>query len=190
MRLPDVVAQRGVAEAGLREVLDPFQAARRKVWCRPQARLVLEHLVGNVGHLESEARLLLLPTADREHFAANFPDVRSAPLHHVRRSRKAPTERVVFLVGHLGPRYAVGDPNQVASASASPSRVRSPAQATYPSGRISTAVGAGTAPTTGSSHTPPYLTSIDWTRSAHGVMSKPPDSPKLSSSGRASCRKA
>jgi hypothetical protein len=59
-------------------------------------------------------------------------------------------------------RYAaVGGPNQVVSASASPTWVRSPTQATYPSGRINTAVGAGTVPSAGSSHAPPYLASIN-----------------------------
>ena len=43
------------------------------------------------------------------------------------------------------------------SASASPSWVESPTQATYPSGRINTAVGAVTAPRTGSSHVPTYV---------------------------------
>ena len=56
---------------------------------------------------------------------------------------------------------AAGGPNQVVSASASPSWVRSPTQATYPSGRINTAVGAVTAPSTGSSHVPTYLASIN-----------------------------
>jgi hypothetical protein len=55
---------------------------------------------------------------------------------------------------------AVGGPNQVVSASASPSWVWSPTQATYPSGRINTAVGAMTAPSAGSSHVPTYLASI------------------------------
>src|SRR5260370_35530719 len=52
-------------------------------------------------------------------------------------------------------RYAaVGGPNQVVSASGSPTSVGSAAQATYPSGRISTAGGVGTAPSAGSAHTP------------------------------------
>jgi hypothetical protein len=68
---------------------------------------------------------------------------------------------------------AAGGPNQVVSASASPDWVGpSPTQATYPSGRISTDVGAGTAPITGSSHRPSCLASMSWTRSAHGLMSK------------------
>ena len=59
-------------------------------------------------------------------------------------------------------RYAAaGGPNQVVSASTSPSWVRSPTQATYPSGRINTAVGAVTAPIAGSSHVPTYLASIN-----------------------------
>lgn len=45
-------------------------------------------------------------------------------------------------------------PNHVLSASRSPSSVPIPTQATCPSGRINTAVGAGTAPSTGSSHAP------------------------------------
>src|SRR4030081_1688098 len=73
---------------------------------------------------------------------------------------------------------AVGGPNQVVSAPASPSWVRSPTQATYPSGRINTALGAVTAPTAGSSHVPTYPASISLTRSAHGVMSRPPGSPR------------
>jgi hypothetical protein len=55
---------------------------------------------------------------------------------------------------------AAGGPNQVVSASASCRSVPSPTQATYPSGRINTALGAVTAPNTGSSHTPPYSASI------------------------------
>jgi hypothetical protein len=44
-------------------------------------------------------------------------------------------------------RYAAaGGPNQVVSASTSPVWVRSPTQATYPSGRTRTAAGAVTAP--------------------------------------------
>src|SRR3712207_3183635 len=60
-------------------------------------------------------------------------------------------------------RYAaVGGPNQVVSASASPTWVRSPTQATYPSGRTKTAVGAVIAPIPGSSHVPTtYLASIN-----------------------------
>jgi hypothetical protein len=46
------------------------------------------------------------------------------------------------------------EPNQVVSASGNPVSVPSPTQATCPSGRISTAVGAVTAPSTGSSQTP------------------------------------
>jgi hypothetical protein len=44
----------------------------------------------------------------------------------------------------------------VVSASASPNWVRSPTQATYPSGRINTAVGAVTAPSAGRSHVPTF----------------------------------
>ena len=39
--------------------------------------------------------------------------------------------------------------------------VRSPTQATYPSGRINTALGAATVPSAGSSHGPTYLASIN-----------------------------
>jgi hypothetical protein len=56
---------------------------------------------------------------------------------------------------------AVGGPNQVVRASGSPKSLRSPTQATYPSGRINTALGAVTSPSTGSSHVPPYSASID-----------------------------
>jgi len=59
-------------------------------------------------------------------------------------------------------RYApAGGPNQVVSASANPIWVKPPTHATYPSGRINTAVGAVTAPIAGSSHVPTYLASIN-----------------------------
>ncbi len=59
-------------------------------------------------------------------------------------------------------RYAaVGGPNQVVSASGSPRCVRSPTQATCPSGRINTAEGAGTSPSTGSSHMPACVASTN-----------------------------
>ena len=45
-------------------------------------------------------------------------------------------------------------PNQVARARGSSGSVRSPAQATCPSGRINTAGGAAISPRTGSSHSP------------------------------------
>jgi hypothetical protein len=82
----------------------------------------------------------------------------------VRRSVKFPGETALALGGLRTPNRmsyaAVGGPNQVVSASASPTWARSPTQATYPSGRINTAVGAVTAPSTGSSHGPMYLASI------------------------------
>src|SRR5215216_5443180 len=73
---------------------------------------------------------------------------------------------------------AVGGPNQLLSASGSTRSVPFPTQAIYPSGRINTAVGALTAPNTGSSHLPTYSALISRTRCAHGVMSKPPASPR------------
>jgi hypothetical protein len=51
----------------------------------------------------------------------------------------------------------------------------------YPSGRTKTVVGAVIASIAGSSHVPKYSASTSGTRSAHGVMSKPPDSPRLRS---------
>jgi hypothetical protein len=48
----------------------------------------------------------------------------------------------------------VGGPNHLLRASASPDRSSSPTQATCPSGRINTAVGAVTAPSAGRSHMP------------------------------------
>src|SRR5262245_56896520 len=76
--------------------------------------------------------------------------------------------RQAFLVDR-GPEYSwergrdstVGGPNHVVSAAVSPDSVRSPTQATYPSGRINTAVGGVTVPTTGISHVPTYLASIN-----------------------------
>src|SRR5438270_13591394 len=47
-------------------------------------------------------------------------------------------------------------PNHVVSASRSPASVPSPTQATCPSGRTKTAVGAPTSPSTGSSQAPAY----------------------------------
>jgi hypothetical protein len=72
-------------------------------------------------------------------------------------SRIRPCDRNQHLQNHA----PGGDPNQVVSASASPFWVGSPTQATYPSGRTKTAVGAVTAPIAGSSHVPLYLALIN-----------------------------
>src|SRR2546429_6198171 len=63
-------------------------------------------------------------------------------------------------VGVSVPAAAAGGPNHLVSASASPRWVKSPTQATYPSGRINTAAGAVTVPSAGSSHVPTYVASI------------------------------
>ena len=84
--------------------------------------------------------------------------VRPAPLLDGKRARwRKPRRGAVLRARSYA---AVGGPNQVVSASASPSWVWSPTQATYPSGRINKAVGAMTAPSAGSSHVPAYLASI------------------------------
>jgi hypothetical protein len=82
--------------------------------------------------------------------------VRARAGHHRPRSASPSPAALVEVPSRRTARSyaAVGGPNQVVSASASPSWVRSPTQATYPSGRINTAVGAVTAPSTGSSHIP------------------------------------
>ncbi len=100
MRLADIVAQLGIRQAGLGEMLDPFQPARGQIRCRAQPRLRAQHLEGDIADLEREARLLVLPAADREDLAADLPDVGPAPLHHVGRSRQPPAEGVELLVGH------------------------------------------------------------------------------------------
>jgi len=56
---------------------------------------------------------------------------------------------------------AAGSPNQMVIASTSRCSFPSPTQATQPSGRINTAVGASTVPITGSSQGPSYLAFIN-----------------------------
>ncbi len=88
------------------------------------------------------------------------------------------TEAIPYRVtgqNYCQPSHQFPLPNQVVRASCNPVPVPSPTQATYPSGRISTAAGAVTEPRTGSSHGPPYSASISWIRSAQGVMSRTRD---------------
>ena len=40
-----------------------------------QAAFLLEHLEGDVAHFEGDARLTVIPAADRENLAADLPDV-------------------------------------------------------------------------------------------------------------------
>src|SRR5262245_31700596 len=63
MRLADIILQRLVRQARPCEMLDPRQAARREIRCRPQAGLLFQHLVGNVAYLEGKARLPVSPSA-------------------------------------------------------------------------------------------------------------------------------
>ena len=75
----------------------------------------------------------------------------------VRRAVAKECER--FVLDHIERResFAVETrPNQVVRASRRPWSVPSPTHATCPSGRINTAVGAETAPNSGSSHPPTY----------------------------------
>ncbi len=64
-----------------------------------------------------------------------------------------------------------GHPNQVVSASRNPVSVPSPTHATWPSGRMSTAVGAATTPTTGSSQGPAQVASTCCTLSVQRPIS-------------------
>src|ERR1700722_1730162 len=86
-------------------MLNPLHAARSKIGGGTQARLLLEHFVRNVAHLEGEARLVILPAADGEDFAANFPDMRSAPLDHIGRCGKRAAEFVELFIGHMAAYY-------------------------------------------------------------------------------------
>ena len=112
---------------------------------------------------------------DGDHAVAHRTDNQVPPLEHLPEaergepdrgepvgagSRPAPSDVVSGVVLRTRNRRsyaAVGVPNQVVSASTSPGWVGSPTQATYPSGRINTAVGAVTAPSAGSSHVPLYV---------------------------------
>lgn len=58
------------------------------------------------------------------------------------RGAKWSRDEEALLCREAEPYVAIGDPNQLPSASARPSSVARPTQATYPSGRTSTAVGA------------------------------------------------
>src|SRR5260221_14776121 len=105
MRAAEIVTQVLVAKPGLGEMLNPFNSARREIRSGAQARLLLQYFLGNVAHLEGEARFVILPAADSKDLAANFPDVRSAPLNHVRGCGKCAAEFVEFLVGQLAPTF-------------------------------------------------------------------------------------
>src|SRR5262249_61626374 len=101
MRLHDIVPQACVGESGLSEMLYPFHPARGEIGSRTQAGPLLEHLVGDVAHLEGEARRVLLPAADGEDFAADLPDMRSAPLNDACGRGKRSAKFVKLLVGQF-----------------------------------------------------------------------------------------
>ena len=109
----------------------------------------------------------ITPAAQRlmaERAGATIVKVKASHLSLISRPRKVaeliekPLQRParVSCCDRAGARYAAGGPNQVVSASGSPGSVVSPTQATYPSGRTNTAVGAVTSPSAGSSHSAAY----------------------------------
>src|SRR5579871_641222 len=100
MRLPDIILELAVREPWPRVMLDPGHAARGKIGGGAQAGLVLEHFVGDLAHLEGEARLVVLPAADGKDLAADLPDMGAAPLHDIGRRGEAAAESVELLVGH------------------------------------------------------------------------------------------
>jgi len=90
--------------------------------------------------------------------AVSFAGAVSALANFARHMSAAPSSCEGTRRGHRLRRDTHG-PNQVVRASRRPWSVPSPTHATCPSGRINTAVGAATAPSTGSSHTPAYRAS-------------------------------
>ena len=111
-----------------------------------------KHVLVELDHFTENAGTRLIPLGGK------MGSLQADPLRHFRTSarRKRPS-RAWKPVLYVAP----GGPNHVVSASTSPSWVWSPTQATYPSGRITMAVGAVTTPMTGSSHGPPYVASIN-----------------------------
>ena len=98
MRLAQVVLQFVIAQAGLGVVLNPLHAVRGEIGCRPQAGLVLEYLIGNVGCLEGVGLAVIAPAADGKDFAADFPDMGAAPLDDIAGCRQGAAEGVELLV--------------------------------------------------------------------------------------------
>jgi hypothetical protein len=170
-RLPAVLAspRPGFAKArGLHRTEEPVQvpstrAAPRNI-VRPCGRSLLlrtpNRMILEAGALLAGEYDVGLPPRNAAEYAGLFEHARvGGEVTHgfvIRRAAAA-----FGPAASVPSRYAaVGAPNQVVSASASPRCVRSPTQATYPSGRINAAAGAVTAPSTGSSHVPTYLASI------------------------------
>ena len=145
--------------------------------CRPAVvlRLVLRRLRDGrrLPHRLREQRSRRLPYGTDAR-SKSVPVIRGLATTTLRQRRSFQTPSCATPGVHLPPgvprlwlnrkpvRYAAaGGPNQVVSASARPRCWPSPTHAACPSGRINTAVGAVTAPSAGSSHTPSYLASTD-----------------------------
>ena len=68
--------------------LQPFHAPRREIGRWADAGLILEDFVSDFRGFEGKGVFALAPPADGEKFAANFPDIRVAPLDNMRGLRE------------------------------------------------------------------------------------------------------
>ena len=95
-----------------------------------------------------------------------------APPRRARSSAPSSSSNSSSSSARVGRYAAAAAPNHVASVRGSSGSARSPTHATCPSGRISTAGGASTAPMTGSSHTPECFASTNRTRSGRASRNR------------------
>lgn len=79
-----VVFEAWIIKVGCRRALDPFHTARCKVGRGAAAGHVLQHVVAHRRTFEGDVELLVICVlaANSEDLAADFPDVRAAPLNN------------------------------------------------------------------------------------------------------------
>src|SRR6186713_2024690 len=97
----EIVLQRSIVHAFAGTALDPRHAARGEIGRRYQPWLLLQQIKAHFGAFEGdEESLPVIPAADGENLAADFPDMRAAPLHDMGRGMERGAESVVFVERH------------------------------------------------------------------------------------------
>ncbi len=100
MGLPDIIAQVTIIQAGPGKMLNPFHPARGQIGRGPQTRLLAQNLIGHWTDLKGHRKIINHSAANGKDFAADFPDMRPAPLNDIGRRRQFPAKGIERFIVH------------------------------------------------------------------------------------------
>lgn len=89
-----------IGQAGFCVMLHPFHASGGQIRRGSEAGHVWQDFPRNIGDFEGKGGRIIGPAADRKELAADFPDVRIAPLYDMGGGFERAAKGVVFFACH------------------------------------------------------------------------------------------